>query len=437
MTLARMLVAGGLGVVLVLGPVGRAEDVGVVKVEKKELLTDDHAGHDKPATKPAPAAAKKVAVEVKVSPEAKAELAKVTEAYQKLGSLEVAGTMSSDISAGGEVQNERASFEGSFVAPNKFRHEMKGDIVVGSTGEKFYAFRPARNDYKVSDAAKERVAWDKLPNPMRDVLQMQNPGLMCAVVEDAGKFLVEGVKEVSKGADVMVAGKSYAVLMFVGDKMDYRVLLDPETHLVRQVVTDLKRSIQASGRDDVERAWVTVDYTTVKPAASVAEGALAWSAPQGAKDAATAPDADEHDASALVGKDAPDFKLNGMDDKPVTMAELKGSVVVLDFWATWCGPCKASLPGLNKIYVDLKEKGLKVYAVDLEEPKETIQPVAAKLIPDLTVLLDENSAVSKKYGVSGIPQTVVIGKDGRIKKVFIGSGNEAKIRAAVEGALGE
>src|SRR3954454_2977558 len=102
---------------------------------------------------------------------------------------------------------------------------MKGDIVVGSTGEKAYAFRPERNDYKVSDAPKERVAWDKLPNPMRDVLQMQDAGLMCAVVEDAGKFLIEGVKEVSKEADAMVAGKSYAVLTFAGDKMSYRVML--------------------------------------------------------------------------------------------------------------------------------------------------------------------------------------------------------------------
>jgi peroxiredoxin len=313
---------------------------------------------------------------------------------------------------------------------------MKGDIVVGSTGEKFYAFRPERNDFKVTDAPKGRVAWDKLPNPMRDVLQMQDAGLMCAVVDDAGKFLVEGVKEVSKGADATVAGKAYTVLTFGGDKLSYRILLDQETHLVRQVVMDIKAMIAASGREDVERGSLTVDYTTVKPAASVAEGALAWAPPVGAKDAG-AEAAEEHDATALAGKDAPDFKLNGMDGKAVTMAEQKGSVVVLDFWATWCGPCRASLPGLNKIYKDLREKGLKVYAVDLEEPKETIQPVAAKLIPDLTVLLDEDSAVSKKYGVSGIPQTVVIGKDGRIKKVFIGSGNEAKIRTAVEGALGE
>ena len=430
MTLARILVAGGLGMVLAAAPVSRAEDAGVVKVEKKELLKDE----GKPEVKAAPE--KKAAVEVKVSPEAQAELAKVTEAYSKLTSLVVAGVMSSDISVGGEVQNQRSNFVGSFVAPNKFRHEMKGDIVVGSTGEKFYAFRPERNDFKVTDAPKGRVAWDKLPSPMRDVLQMQDAGLMCAVVDDARRFLVEGVKEVSKAADATVAGKSYTVLAFGGDKLSYRILVDPETHLIRQVVMDIKAMIAAGGREDVERGTLTVDYTTVKPAATVAEAALAWAPPQGAKDAG-AEAAEEHDATALAGKDAPDFKLKGMDGTAVTMAEQKGSVVVLDFWATWCGPCRASLPGLNKIYKELREKGLKVYAVDLEEPKETIQPVAAKLIPDLTVLLDEDSAVSKKYGVSGIPQTVVVGKDGRIKKVFIGSGNEAKIRAAVEGALGE
>jgi peroxiredoxin len=435
MTLARILVAGGLGAVLALGPVvGWAEDsAGVVKVDKKELLTDE----GKAEVKPAPAAPeKKAAVDAKVSPEAQAELAKLTEAYQKLISLELAGTMSSDISVGGEVQNQRSTFEGSFVAPNKFRHEMKGDIVVGSTGEKYYAFRPERNDYKVTDAPKGRVAWDKLPNPMRDVLQMQDAGLLCALVEDAGRFLVEGVKDVSKGADATVAGKAYTVLNFSGDKLSYRITVDPQTHLIRQMVMDIKPMIKASGREDVERGWLTIDYTTVKPGASVGEVALAWAPPQGAKDAG-AEAAEEHDATALAGKDAPDFKLKGLDGKAVTMAEQKGSVVVLDFWATWCGPCRASLPGLNKIYKELREKGLKVYAVDLEEPKETIQPVALKLIPDLTVLLDEDSAVSKKYGVSGIPQTVVVGKDGRIKKVFIGSGNEAKIRTAVEGALGE
>jgi thiol-disulfide isomerase/thioredoxin len=434
MKLARMIVAGGLATVLTLGSPVRAEEPTGVKLEgNKELLNDDHQAADKPVVKP-PAA--KQAAQANISPEAKAELAKVTQAYKALSSLNVEGTVTADISVGGQVENNRSSFAGTFEAPNKFRHEMKGDIIVGSTGEKVYAFRPARNDFKTADAPKERVASQKFPNPMRDVLQMQNVGLMCALVDDAGAFLAEGVKDVTKGSDAMIGGKPCTVLSFKGDKMAYRVMLDPQSHLVRQVVMDLKQSIQASGRDDVERAWLTTDYTKVEPGAKVEQTIFAWAAPQGAKDVA-AVDAEEADATALVGKDAPDFTLNGMDNKPVVLAEQKGSVVVLDFWATWCGPCRASLPGLNKIYKELREKGLKVYAVDLEESREKIQPVAAQLIPDLTVLLDEKSEVAKKFGVSGIPQTVVIGKDGKVKKVFVGSGNEAKIKAAVEAGLGE
>ena len=112
-------------------------------------------------------------------------------------------------------------------------------------------------------------------------------------------------------------------------------------------------------------------------------------------------------------------------------------MVILDFWATWCGPCRVSLPELNKLHKELSAQGLKTFAVDLEEPAEKVQPVAAKLCPDLHVLLDEKSEVSKQFGVSGIPQTVVIGRDGKIKKVFIGAGNEPKIRAAVQSALQE
>src|SRR5258706_1283293 len=160
---------------------------------------------------------------------------------------------------------------------------MKGDIIVGSTGEKLYAYRPARNDYKTADAPKDRVGSDKFPNPMRDVLQMQNVGLMCALVPDAGAFLAEGVKEVAKDSDATVAGTRCTVLAFKGDKMDYRVMLDAQSHLVRQVVMDMKPSNEASGRNDVERAWLTVDFTRLQPRATLAAEQICSTTPQGAK----------------------------------------------------------------------------------------------------------------------------------------------------------
>lgn len=439
MKMNRILAAAVLGTVLTFSPVTRAQDKPEVKItlEKKELLTDNNEKPDVKVVKPEVAKKpEKKASTAKISPDAKAELEQMKAAYQKLSSLDVAGTYSAIFMTGGNVENKTAAFTGVFTAPNKFRHEMSGDIVIGSTGEKVYAFRPEKNDYKTADAPKDRVEAGKMPSPMRDILQMQDAGLMCAIVDDAGAFLAEGMKDISKASDVSIGDKSYTALEFKGDKMSYRVLVDPETHFVRQVVIDLKASIIARGQPDVTKALVTMDYTSVQPDAKLADKQFAWAAPDGSKDSAAA-DAEEGDATALVGKEAPDFTLNDMDAKAVSMKDQKGSVVVLDFWATWCGPCRQSLPGLNKIYKELQGKGMKAYAVDLQEPKEKVAPVKAQLIPDIPVLLDEQSEVAKKYGVTGIPQTVVIGKDGKIKKVFVGSGNEAKIKQAVESALTE
>jgi peroxiredoxin len=432
MKLVGMMAAGVVGTALVLASGARGEGPEVIKVDKGELLVGQGAA-TKPTSKPAVV---KKPMTASFGPGARAELGKVTEAYKRLKSLKVEGTVSADIAVGGQVEKEQSTFAGSFEAPNKFRHEMKGDIVVGSTGEKMYAFRPTRNDFKSVDAPKERVSSEQYPNPMRDVLQMQNVSLMCALVDDAGYFLAEGMKEVAKGPDATVDGKPATVLAFKADKAAYRVMVDPKTHLIRQVVVDLKPQIRASGREDVERAWMTVDYTKVEPDAKVAEAQFAWAAPLGARDVG-AVEEEVAEAKSLIGKAAPDFTLKDLEGKLVALAEDKGSVVVLDFWATWCGPCKISLPGLNKIYKEFRAKGLKVYAIDLEEAKEKVQPVAARLIPDLRVLLDEKSEVAKQFGVSGIPQTVVIGKDGRVKKVFVGSGNEANIKAAVEAGFGE
>ena len=140
-------------------------------------------------------------------------------------------------------------------------------------------------------------------------------------------------------------------------------------------------------------------------------------------------------AAAMEGKPAPDFKLKAADGKDVSLADLKGSVVILDFWATWCGPCRASLPELDKIYADHKADGLRAYAVNLREEKDTVQKFVDQTKLGIPVLFDGEGQTADKYGVTGIPQTVVIGKDGNVKKVVVGSGTHDLVRKAVEEAL--
>ena len=175
--------------------------------------------------------------------------------------------------------------------------------------------------------------------------------------------------------------------------------------------------------------------------AAVKDEQFAWTPPASAREltaAAMAQDDGGGAGAALVGKPAPEFKLSTPEGKDVSLADQKGHVVVVDFWATWCGPCVASLPHLNKLYEDKKEAGLKVLAISVDEDKTKVPPFVAAKKLTLTVLLDnDEQKVAEKYGVMGIPQTVVIGKDGTVKKVFVGfgPGSEDELRKVVEEAM--
>jgi len=146
------------------------------------------------------------------------------------------------------------------------------------------------------------------------------------------------------------------------------------------------------------------------------------------------------DTKSLEGKKAPAFSLPTVDGKTVNLEELKGKVVVLDFWATWCGPCRQAMPHLQELAsnTELADKGLKVFAINLRESADKIQPFIEKSKYTFTVPMDKDGKIAQEYLVQGIPTQVVIGRDGTIKNVFVGFDPEEggkNLHAAIEAAL--
>jgi peroxiredoxin len=220
---------------------------------------------------------------------------------------------------------------------------------------------------------------------------------------------------------------------------------------LRQVSFDLREPMAAKGAADVKLAEVSIDYAAASPATQPAKQPgpadaarqFAWTPPANAvlASAATAPTAsdDASAAQALVGKAAPDLSLPDLDDKTVKLASLHGSVVVLDFWATWCGPCVESLPNLDALYKEQSPHGLKAFAVDQQEDKDHVKAFVQKKGWSLPVLLDADGSVGQKYSADSIPETVIVGKDGVVKNVFVGVGpdTEDQIKAAVAKEMGQ
>ena len=124
---------------------------------------------------------------------------------------------------------------------------------------------------------------------------------------------------------------------------------------------------------------------------------------------------------ATVDKPAPDFSLVDRDGKTWTLSELKGQVVFVNFWATWCPPCREEMPALQRLYTSLPKDKFKMLAILNKDKPEVADIFAAKLGLTMPILDDQDNRVGPKYGLTGLPETFIIDKQGVLKAKFIGS----------------
>ncbi len=141
----------------------------------------------------------------------------------------------------------------------------------------------------------------------------------------------------------------------------------------------------------------------------------------------------------MVGQAAPAFALERLDGgAPEDLATLIGDkVVVLDFWATWCPPCRRALPQVASLAKDFAERDVAVFAVNLMEPSEKVRAYLEAEGVDVPVLLDRQGVAAQLYQVNTIPQTVVIDKEGLVCDVHVGvsMGYARSLAKAIEAAL--
>ena len=119
---------------------------------------------------------------------------------------------------------------------------------------------------------------------------------------------------------------------------------------------------------------------------------------------------------------APDFSLKTLDGKMVRLSELRGKkVVLINFWATWCPPCRLEMPTMQQIYAEYKGRGFEILAINIEpDAKEEIRDFMKELRLTFPVLLDSDMKVTRKYRLIGLPVSMLIDRQGIIRSKEIG-----------------
>jgi thiol-disulfide isomerase/thioredoxin len=333
--------------------------------------------------------------------------------------------------------------------PTPARIEMLVKMAVSSPGKlRIESSSPVGNSLIVSDGEN---TWMYL-----GVLKQYTKTAAASTPENLVKSLVPGM---SDAIDQLKAKDPYLSATIVGEEPVEVDGLKIDCYVVEAKLNDisLPASIEMTGA--VQKLWIdkisklslkqtltatmkggaltapmqmnqAVTVLSQKLDAPVADSLFTFTAPEGAKQVTEFKGPVKANAD-LTGQVAADFKLKSIDGKEFSLQDLRGKVVLLDFWATWCGPCRRDLPVIEKLHREFNAKGLVVLGLTTGEDAETLNKFLLTTKLSYPILLAAETGTSQSYSVNAFPTVVLIDREGKIAFYHVGAGSESALRESL------
>lgn len=309
--------------------------------------------------------------------------------------------------------------------------EYNGEAVCD--GEYLYLYAPMLNSYLKKDAPK---SFEDLVEGDAEMAFLSASGgtelqvLIGLLSDDPYAQLMQAASGLQYEGEEIVNERKLHHLRVESEEVDVHLWIhsgdQPWLHRAKPDLQEYYDQMaemagEEAGQKAPELSFQYYDWSAEPPADDV----FAFTPPEGTEMIDTffqEPESPRQDAALeLVARAAPDFTLPLLGGGTLNFAELRGEhIVILDFWATWCAPCRRALPVLSEVAESYKDKGVLFYAVNVAEPEDRARSFVDAMEYTFNVALDREGKVANMFRVSGIPQTVIIGKTGVIQAVHIG-----------------
>ncbi|MHB1033358.1 MAG: redoxin domain-containing protein [Pirellulales bacterium] len=370
------------------------------------------------------------AVENKKEPTAEELLHAMAAAYQKADSYADSGKIRIRFKQGDQGIVDDRDFSVSFVRPNKLRMHVYQGIVI-SDGKTFHA-SIGSEEFKDEILTAPAPAKLSLPFIYRDEMlaqATQGPAdrslqLALLLADDTLQAILDGGEKPVLLAPRKIDDKMYQGVQIKRPDGTLTFWIDKETKVLRQVEFPTGELMkQFTPEQKVSGLSVTGDFEGAQLGGKVKDLAFQFEAPAGAKlvkrliPLPPTP-------SELLGKAVPNFSFTSLDGKKVTAQSLAGKVAVVDFWATWCEPCRQVLPNLQKVYEKYKDNDkVAILAVSIDEPDikdDQLQAVFKELGVQIAMARDTSKQAATVFKVTPIPDLFIIGPDGKVQDDQLG-----------------
>ena len=367
-------------------------------------------------------------------------LAKTAENYRGVTGYAVKGSLSTHMLLQDQAQNISNSLLVAYGGPGRSRFEASTPsdrMVVVNAGDSTFTYASAFGQYSVQARGVLPSAANGLPSldpnashPLAGYARLADHVSSATLVgEDTatvdGKTIPTYIVDVTYDSTVVPPAAA--------TMKPKRLEIDAKNFVVVSDFTSIDRGYP--GLEKPVHIEQSARYSSVRWNVAPPDSLFAFVAPMGtARVIRVGPQEQAEPESELKGKPADDFTLSDLKGVKRALSSHRGNVVLLDFWATWCGPCRREMPIIDKLHERYGKKGLVVYGVNCSESQTKAKAFVDKYGYKFPQLLDRDGSVQTRYQITAIPTVFIVDKKGNISAHLVGGRSEAELVAALERA---